>query len=105
VAAGHGAFGHLAQLLALIGLFAGLVSVREIPPGEEGGTLPDEEAPTAPLPHRLRGSSPLGAQPPEPAPASPEEKSPPPEEKSPPSAAGPTVSARGPGQPDGGAPA
>ncbi|MFF4560493.1 alpha-(1-_3)-arabinofuranosyltransferase family protein [Streptomyces sp. NPDC001435] len=105
VAAGHGAFGHPAQLLALIGLFAGLVSVREIPPGEEGGTPPDAEAPTAPLPHRIRGSSPLGTQPPGPAPATPEEKSPPPEGKSPPSAAGPTVSARGPGQPDGGAPA
>ncbi|MEV0185428.1 alpha-(1-_3)-arabinofuranosyltransferase family protein [Streptomyces sp. NPDC050625] len=105
VAAGHGAFGHPAQLLALIGLFAGLVSVREIPPGEAGGTPPEEEAPTAPLPHRIHGSSPLGAQPPGPAPAPPEEKSPPPEEKSPPSAAGPTVSARGPGQPDGGAPA
>ncbi|UXY27371.1 alpha-(1-_3)-arabinofuranosyltransferase [Streptomyces sp. HUAS TT20] len=97
VAAGHGAFGHLAQLLALIGLFAGLVSVREVPPGEEGGTPSDAEAPTAPLPHRIRGSSPLGTQPPGPAPATPEEKSPP-------SASGPTVSARGPGQPDGGAP-
>ncbi|OXS31162.1 alpha-(1-_3)-arabinofuranosyltransferase [Streptomyces sp. XY006] len=41
VGAGTGAFGHLAQLLALIGLFAGLVSLRE---------QPRPEAPTRPLP-------------------------------------------------------
>ncbi|MEV8086073.1 DUF3367 domain-containing protein [Streptomyces nigra] len=87
VAAGRGAFGHTAQLLALIGLFAALVSVRERPEesraavgepsagqssaGEpSAGPLPD-------LPHRERGQSPLGT-PPGPA-------------------AGPTVSARGPG--------
>ncbi|MER7899176.1 alpha-(1-_3)-arabinofuranosyltransferase [Streptomyces sp. NPDC096046] len=34
VGAGEGAFGHLAQLLALIGLFAGLVSLREEPPAQ-----------------------------------------------------------------------
>jgi arabinofuranan 3-O-arabinosyltransferase len=58
VATGGGAFSHTAQLLALIGLFAGLVSVREWP-----------EPPTAtapPLPHRERGTSPLG-EPPGPA--------------------------------------
>ncbi|WP_316757391.1 alpha-(1-_3)-arabinofuranosyltransferase domain-containing protein [Streptomyces herbicida] len=97
VAAGHGAFGHPAQLLALIGLFAGLVSVREVPSTGADGTPPDAEAPTAPLPQRVRGSTPLGAHPPGPAPATPEEKSPP-------SASGPTVSARGPGHPEGGAP-
>ncbi|MGW0498499.1 alpha-(1-_3)-arabinofuranosyltransferase domain-containing protein [Streptomyces sp. NPDC003007] len=34
VGAGEGTFGHLAQLLALIGLFAGLVSLREEPPAQ-----------------------------------------------------------------------
>ncbi|MFI6803600.1 alpha-(1-_3)-arabinofuranosyltransferase family protein [Streptomyces luteogriseus] len=38
VGAGEGAFGHLAQLLALIGLFAGLVSLREGPPPSEAPT-------------------------------------------------------------------
>ncbi|MEU0215289.1 alpha-(1-_3)-arabinofuranosyltransferase [Streptomyces sp. NPDC006265] len=38
VGAGAGAFGHLAQLLALIGLFAGLVSLREGPPPSEAPT-------------------------------------------------------------------
>ncbi|MEV7883973.1 DUF3367 domain-containing protein [Streptomyces sp. NPDC002817] len=47
VAAGHGAFGHTAQLLALIGLFAAVVSVRE-PTAE--GTPPESEAPTRQLP-------------------------------------------------------
>ncbi|WP_309093484.1 alpha-(1-_3)-arabinofuranosyltransferase [Streptomyces sp.] len=41
VGAGEGAFGHLAQLLALIGLFAALVSLRE---------QPRSQAPTRPLP-------------------------------------------------------
>ncbi|MFF8671553.1 alpha-(1-_3)-arabinofuranosyltransferase family protein [Streptomyces sp. NPDC015242] len=41
VGAGGGAFGHVAQLLALTGLFAGLVSLRE---------QPASEAPTRPLP-------------------------------------------------------
>ncbi|PPS72880.1 MULTISPECIES: DUF3367 domain-containing protein [Streptomyces] len=38
VGAGEGAFGHLAQLLALIGLFASLVSLREGPSPEEAPT-------------------------------------------------------------------
>ncbi|NEE10547.1 DUF3367 domain-containing protein [Streptomyces sp. SID7499] len=38
VGAGEGAFGHLAQLLALIGLFAGLVGLREEPPSSEAPT-------------------------------------------------------------------
>ncbi|MFJ3439627.1 alpha-(1-_3)-arabinofuranosyltransferase family protein [Streptomyces sp. NPDC086081] len=41
VGAGAGAFGHVAQLLSLIGLFAGLVSLRE---------RPRSQAPTRPLP-------------------------------------------------------
>jgi len=61
VSADEGAFGPAAQLLALIGLFAGLVSVRE--PGPSGDAAsrwegpPDSEAPTAPLPQRVRGES------------------------------------------------
>ncbi|MEU5316235.1 alpha-(1-_3)-arabinofuranosyltransferase family protein [Streptomyces sp. NPDC021056] len=47
VAAEHGAFGHTAQLLALIGLFAAVVSVRE-PEAER--TPPGSEAPTRHLP-------------------------------------------------------
>ncbi|MEU0722936.1 alpha-(1-_3)-arabinofuranosyltransferase [Streptomyces sp. NPDC006140] len=46
VGAGGGAFGHLAQLLALTGLFAGLVSLREGPPSE---------APTQQLPRTDTG--------------------------------------------------
>ncbi|KDN73869.1 hypothetical protein DF19_41455 [Streptomyces olindensis] len=41
VGAGGGAFGHLAQLLALTGLFAGLVSMRERPPAQ----APNRELP------------------------------------------------------------
>ncbi|MEU6472096.1 alpha-(1-_3)-arabinofuranosyltransferase [Streptomyces massasporeus] len=48
VGAGEGAFGHLAQLLALIGLFAGLVSLREEQP-------PPSEAPTRQLPRTETG--------------------------------------------------
>ncbi|MET9404716.1 alpha-(1-_3)-arabinofuranosyltransferase family protein [Streptomyces sp. NPDC002935] len=63
VSADTGAFGPAAQLLALIGLFAGLVSVRE--PGGPGVTAspgwsppPDaSQTPTAPLPHRVRGET------------------------------------------------
>ncbi|WP_328365163.1 alpha-(1-_3)-arabinofuranosyltransferase [Streptomyces sp. NBC_00445] len=82
----EGAFGPAAQLLALIGLFAGLVSVRErdpmaVPPPSGGS--PASEAPTQQLPQRERGASPLGAEPP--PPARPD--------------SGPTVSARGPGAP------
>ncbi|MFJ9906219.1 alpha-(1-_3)-arabinofuranosyltransferase [Streptomyces sp. NPDC101152] len=114
--AGHGAFGHPAQLLALIGLFAGVVSVREPDEGpgatavlpavgaggraELGaGTTPASEAPTQAVPRRrrrLRG--PAGAE---------REESLPGDEGAdgggagseplPPRASGPTVSARGPG--------
>ncbi|MFE1799715.1 alpha-(1-_3)-arabinofuranosyltransferase family protein [Streptomyces sp. NPDC059517] len=72
VAEGAGAFGRTAQLLALIGLFAGLVTVGETSYGGRGGPggargsgrpgtsalpppLPGSEAPTAPLPQRTRG--------------------------------------------------
>ncbi|GGN56491.1 coagulation factor 5/8 type [Streptomyces albiflavescens] len=62
VSADGGAFGPAAQLLALIGLFAGLVSVRE--PGASGAANArweappgSSEAPTAPLPQRVRGES------------------------------------------------
>ncbi|GAA3070637.1 alpha-(1-_3)-arabinofuranosyltransferase [Streptomyces glomeratus] len=62
--AGLGAFGPAAQLLALIGLFAGLVSVQEPDaPGSTAvlptvGTAPTSaEAPTQPLPRRKRGAS------------------------------------------------
>ncbi|MGI5198382.1 alpha-(1-_3)-arabinofuranosyltransferase [Streptomyces sp. CA-288835] len=79
--ADQGSFGQAAQLLALIGLFAGLVSVRgdelapqgtqgTVPPGAQSGGPggfgvlppvpppgPAPEAPTAPLPHRQRGET------------------------------------------------
>jgi arabinofuranan 3-O-arabinosyltransferase len=63
--ASEGAFGPAAQLLALIGLFAGLVSVQE-PPGAAPrgsrpvpplGPPPGSQAPTAPLPRRRRGEN------------------------------------------------
>ncbi|MEV0220573.1 alpha-(1-_3)-arabinofuranosyltransferase family protein [Streptomyces sp. NPDC050704] len=64
---GAGAFGPTAQLLALIGLFAGLVSVGENSYGAREpaawgtGALrpppPGSEAPTTPLPQRVRGES------------------------------------------------
>ncbi|MFJ2234061.1 alpha-(1-_3)-arabinofuranosyltransferase family protein [Streptomyces sp. NPDC087859] len=54
VAAEHGAFGHTAQLLALIGLFAAVVSVRE-PEAER--TPPGSEAPTRHLP-KVEGGEP-----------------------------------------------
>ncbi|MFJ5773199.1 alpha-(1-_3)-arabinofuranosyltransferase family protein [Streptomyces sp. NPDC093094] len=75
VAEGAGAFGAVAQLCALLGLFAALVSVREHGPAPSGG----DDGPTArlpavpPLPRRHRGE-------PEPFPRS---------------ESGPTVSARG----------
>ncbi|NUS77010.1 MAG: DUF3367 domain-containing protein [Streptomyces sp.] len=47
VAAGEGAFGRVAQLLALIGLFAAVVSVRD--PDDDGDTG-ESEAPTRVLP-------------------------------------------------------
>lgn len=62
VSADEGAFGPAAQLLALIGLFAALVSVRE--PDASGAAVSrweappgSSEAPTAPLPRRVRGES------------------------------------------------
>ena len=71
VSADEGAFGPVAQLLALIGLFAALVSVREpvapdaagttaqfaSPPGLSVGAPPGSEAPTQQLPQRQRGES------------------------------------------------
>ncbi|MFG1669911.1 alpha-(1-_3)-arabinofuranosyltransferase family protein [Streptomyces sp. Y7] len=127
VGAGDGAFGHTAQVLALIGLFAGVVGVREratgvtagggagAPMGTGGragvptgpsGTAP--ESPTQPLPHRIRGRSPLGTDPggewapdtnaPRHGPAGQGPTAP---EAGPALAAsGPTVSARGPGGPE-----
>ncbi|MFC4471731.1 alpha-(1-_3)-arabinofuranosyltransferase [Streptomyces xiangluensis] len=79
--ADEGTFGPAAQLLALIGLFAGLVSTRgaalepqgaqgAVPPGSQPGgpggfgvlppvppPAPGSEAPTAPLPNRRRGET------------------------------------------------
>jgi arabinofuranan 3-O-arabinosyltransferase len=67
VTAGAGAFGHASQLLALIGLFAGLVSVGQPTgpafrgaSGGSGGPA-SSEAPTEPLPRRRPGASPLGS--------------------------------------------
>jgi arabinofuranan 3-O-arabinosyltransferase len=62
VAAGHGAFGHTAQLLALIGLFAAVVSVREparddSAPDTAPDTGPASEAPTRQLP-KVEGGEP-----------------------------------------------
>jgi arabinofuranan 3-O-arabinosyltransferase len=54
VGAGEGAFSRAAQLLALIGLFAALVSVRE--------RSAPEPAPIPPLPQRARGTSALGEE-------------------------------------------
>ncbi|MFE7272091.1 alpha-(1-_3)-arabinofuranosyltransferase family protein [Streptomyces sp. NPDC057623] len=116
VGAAAGTFGPAAQLLALIGLFAGVVAVREpagaaagaggpgdpgrgtggpgataVPPPVAGGGLAGTvapEAPTRPLPQRRRGRSPLGTEPPGPADPGPRPES------------GPTISARGPGGPD-----
>jgi arabinofuranan 3-O-arabinosyltransferase len=62
VSADEGAFGPAAQLLALIGLFTALVSVRE--PGASEAAVSrweappgSSEAPTAALPQRVRGES------------------------------------------------
>ncbi|MCF1600524.1 hypothetical protein L0P92_44390, partial [Streptomyces muensis] len=97
----EGAFGPAAQLLALIGLFAGVVAVREPmagvagDPGGPGGSS-DPGAPTRPLPQRRRGRSPMGTEPPgstNPAHGPDLGSAPRPE-------SGPTVSARGPGGPD-----
>ncbi|MEU9286627.1 alpha-(1-_3)-arabinofuranosyltransferase [Streptomyces sp. NPDC048275] len=70
-ASGEGAFGSAAQLLALIGLFAALVSVGEAPSGQgaahpgardlgagtSGAPLPFPPAPPGPLPRRVRGEN------------------------------------------------
>ncbi|MGW6908449.1 alpha-(1-_3)-arabinofuranosyltransferase domain-containing protein [Streptomyces sp. NPDC054940] len=114
VGAGEGAFGKTAQLLALIGLFAGVVGVREregaageagapgrgaggpgatavLPSAAGGGFVPrfgTPEAPTRPLPHRERGRSPLGTEPSERSGSA-----------APAPDSGPTLSARGPGGP------
>ncbi|MDX2573826.1 hypothetical protein, partial [Streptomyces scabiei] len=86
VAAGGGAFGHAAQLLALTGLFAGLVSLGDAVEGAPDRTGTTRRfavppgAPTEPLPQRRRvdatpnGGAAGGG-----------------------SVAGPTISARGPG--------
>ncbi|MEU6380343.1 alpha-(1-_3)-arabinofuranosyltransferase family protein [Streptomyces sp. NPDC046909] len=55
VAAGHGAFGHTAQLLALMGLFAAVVSVRD---DDGADTVPASEAPTRQLP-KAEGGGPV----------------------------------------------
>ncbi|MFD4527423.1 alpha-(1-_3)-arabinofuranosyltransferase family protein [Streptomyces sp. NPDC058470] len=65
VSADAGAFSAAAQLLALIGLFAGLVAVGEAAPGgpppwrrSSSPGSAGSEAPTAPLPQRVRGENP-----------------------------------------------
>ncbi|WP_189872423.1 alpha-(1-_3)-arabinofuranosyltransferase [Streptomyces bluensis] len=84
--AGEGAFGPVAQVLALVGLFAGLVSGgRKSRPALS--LPPDPEAPTAPLPRRKRGASGPGREPGGAAEGTPGSEP----------LAGPTVSARGPG--------
>ncbi|MFE9681515.1 alpha-(1-_3)-arabinofuranosyltransferase family protein [Streptomyces sp. NPDC006285] len=112
VAEGTGAFGRTAQLLALIALFAGLVSIGEPPHATRGaghgagqpGPLPPpgSEAPTTPLPQRTREEPPNPGAPEAPkapgTPGAPGAPPPPFASAGPPSvAAGPTVSARGPG--------
>ncbi|WP_371671756.1 alpha-(1-_3)-arabinofuranosyltransferase [Streptomyces sp. NBC_00289] len=51
VAASGGAFGHTAQLLALIGLFAAVVSVREPSPEPGPGSAPEPERKPDPHPY------------------------------------------------------
>ncbi|MBV7700231.1 alpha-(1-_3)-arabinofuranosyltransferase [Streptomyces sp. TRM70350] len=75
---GGGAFSHAAQLLALIGLFAALVSVRERRGGDTTAVLPPVADPTQPLPRRRRAV----------------------QDPFPRAEAGPPVSARGPGSPE-----
>ncbi|MBX9395320.1 DUF3367 domain-containing protein [Streptomyces sp. TRM72054] len=78
---GGGAFSHTAQLLALIGLFAALVSVRERRAEGTTAVLPPvapDAAPTPTLPRRRRAV----------------------QDPFPRAEAGPPVSARGPGSPD-----
>ncbi|MEU6138871.1 alpha-(1-_3)-arabinofuranosyltransferase family protein [Streptomyces sp. NPDC047081] len=92
VGAGEGAFGHAAQLLALIGLFAGVVSVREpdegpgstavLPPVREPDAGPESTAVLPPMrepdagpgsravPPPMREPAPVTQPPPPPPPAS-----------------------------------
>ncbi|MFE7836005.1 alpha-(1-_3)-arabinofuranosyltransferase [Streptomyces sp. NPDC057474] len=92
VAADEGAFGHVAQLLALIGLFAALVSVGAdvvTSPERPGSTRrfevpPGAKAPTEPLPQRRRVDKTLNGGPGGPGAGGG-------------SVASPTISARGPG--------
>ncbi|MFF0199624.1 alpha-(1-_3)-arabinofuranosyltransferase family protein [Streptomyces sp. NPDC005017] len=79
VADGDGAFGPAAQLLALVGLFAALVSVREPGPAPGGGSgVPGPRTAPSLARRRRRGGA---------------------DEPFPRGASGPTVSARGPGGP------
>ncbi|WP_328222952.1 alpha-(1-_3)-arabinofuranosyltransferase [Streptomyces sp. NBC_00310] len=99
VAADEGAFGHVAQLLALIGLFAALVSVgvdARSTPGRPGSTRrfevpPGAQAPTEPLPRRRRTDKPLNGGPGGPGGSAGGGGS----------VASPTISARGPGSAQG----
>lgn len=107
VGAGHGAFGHAAQLLALTGLFAGVVSVREpdegpgatavLPPAAATGAPPGSEAPAQSLPRRMRGAR-------GPRPRSEDVRGAEGEPSAPRPDTGPTLSARGPGGPGPGSP-
>jgi arabinofuranan 3-O-arabinosyltransferase len=63
VGAGEGAFSRAAQLLALIGLFAGLVSVRERRDPETPDSTLVLPPSSTPLPQRERGTSAMGEQP------------------------------------------
>ncbi|WP_236584972.1 DUF3367 domain-containing protein, partial [Streptomyces sp. MBT53] len=103
VGAGEGAFSGAAQLLALIGLFAGLVSVREWRAQES----PDSTLvlPPAPLPQRERGTGAMGEERPrtwEELAGRWSETDPEPNAAEGPEAieSGPTISARGPGHQD-----
>ncbi|MFD9512170.1 alpha-(1-_3)-arabinofuranosyltransferase domain-containing protein [Streptomyces mirabilis] len=113
--ASEGAFGPAAQLLALIGLFAGLVSVQEpgtrpAPRASGPVPVPGSQAPTAPLPRRRRGKNGgPGAAPAtgahavgeapggEPGSSEPTGAEPPAPAPGPDHASSPTISARGPG--------
>ncbi|MFF1466774.1 alpha-(1-_3)-arabinofuranosyltransferase domain-containing protein [Streptomyces mirabilis] len=113
--ASEGAFGPAAQLLALIGLFAGLVSVQEpgtrpAPRASGPVPVPGSQAPTAPLPRRRRGKNggpgaapatgaqTVGEAPDgEPGSSEPTGAEPPAPAPGPDRASSPTISARGPG--------
>ncbi|MFF6782624.1 alpha-(1-_3)-arabinofuranosyltransferase family protein [Streptomyces sp. NPDC012510] len=105
VAADEGAFGPVAQLLALTGMFAALVSVRRdvaTSPDRPGSTRrfevpPGAEEPTEPLPQRRRVGKRLNG-----GPGGTGSGKPVSPEGSGDSVASPTISARGPGSPHGG---